>query len=70
MLARETRIYEEAVALWRELYSQPPPAGLDGADLLALITSGLEPPSYHQLASPHLRAVVMAGPVKKGRPAS
>jgi hypothetical protein len=58
MATREQRIYQEAAALWRELYSKPPPAGLDGAAILKLITSGSEPPRYTQLASPHLRNVV------------
>ncbi|MBX3483620.1 hypothetical protein [Phenylobacterium sp.] len=53
-MGRNERIYEEAAALWRQLYGEPPPAG-GGAELLDLIVGGLPDPSYSRLATPHLR---------------
>ena len=54
-MGRDDRIYEEAAALWRELYSEPPPQHVAGADILRMIVGGLPDPNYDRLASPHLR---------------
>lgn len=53
--AEGQRIAEEAEALWRALFDEPPPAGADGLDLLALITARAPlPPDYERLARPRL----------------
>ena len=57
-MTREQKIYQEAAALWRELYGAPPPPGMDGGALLQMITSGSRPATYSQLCNPHLRNVV------------
>lgn len=54
-MGREDRIYQEAAALWRELYGEPPPMKADGATMLALITRSLPEKAYDRLRSPHLR---------------
>ncbi|WP_133255258.1 hypothetical protein [Phenylobacterium kunshanense] len=54
-MGRDKRIYEEAAALWRELYGEPPPAALDGPGILGLIVGGLPDPDYRRLNTPHLR---------------
>jgi hypothetical protein len=61
-MGREDRIYQEAVALWRELFREPPPARLDGAALLDLITRRLPETAYERLRSPHLRPTNIAMP--------
>jgi hypothetical protein len=53
-MGRDERIYEEAAALWRQLYGEPPPTG-DGAAILDRLVGGLPEPSYNRLATPHLR---------------
>jgi hypothetical protein len=55
-MGREERIYEEAAALWRQLYGEPPPAHLDGSAIIGLIVGGLGEADYGRLATPHLRA--------------
>jgi hypothetical protein len=62
MQERDERIYEEACALWRELFGEPPPMRADGRMLLDVITKGLPERSYDRLASPHLRPSQIAGP--------
>lgn len=54
-MGRDERIYEEAAALWRQLYGEPPPATLDGPAILGLIVGGLPDPDYSRLTTPHLR---------------
>lgn len=54
-MGRDDRIYEEAAALWRELYGEPPPREAAGTDILSMIVGGLPDPNYDRLASPHLR---------------
>ncbi len=61
MDVREIRIYEEAAALWRELYGEQPPVR-DGSLLLDMITQGLTPTEYERLRSPYLRASTITGP--------
>lgn len=54
-MGREERIYDEAVALWRQLYGEPPPSHLGGSEILGLIVGGLHDADYARLATPHLR---------------
>ena len=54
-MGREDRIYQEASALWRELFHEPPPAKADGQALLALIMRRMPDAAYRRLKSPHLR---------------
>jgi hypothetical protein len=62
MDGREQRITEEAVALWRELFGEPPPIQADGSMMLDAIMKSLPDKSYDRLRSPHLRASTIAGP--------
>ena len=62
MTSRDQRIYEEAIALWGELFDVPPPAAVDGAELLEMITRGLGDPNYHRLRSPFLRPSTITMP--------
>lgn len=56
MPGREDKIYEEAAALWRQLYGEPPPpTAADGKVILDLILGGLPDADYEKLATPHLR---------------
>jgi hypothetical protein len=63
---RETKVYEEAAALWRELYGEAPPVH-DGTILLDMITQQLPASDYYRLRSPHLRPSTITGP--RGRAA-
>jgi hypothetical protein len=62
MTGREDRIYEEAAALWRELFDAPPPIRGDGGAMLDVIMKSLPDKGYDRLASPHLRPSQVAGP--------
>jgi cytochrome c-type biogenesis protein CcmH/NrfG len=64
MDARETRIYDEAAALWRELYGEQPPVR-DGSLLLDIITQKLATSEYDQLRSPYLRPSTITGPRRR-----
>jgi hypothetical protein len=64
MMGRDERIYDEAAALWRRLYGDPPPKA-DGSTILKLIVGGLADADYNRLATPHLRPSNIAFP--KGR---
>ncbi len=55
MPGREDKIYEEAAALWRQLYAEPPPTAADGKVILDLILGDLPDAGYERLATPHLR---------------
>jgi hypothetical protein len=66
MNSRNQRIYEEAVALWGELFDEPPPAVGDGHELLEMITSGLGHPHYNRLRSPFLRPSTITMPQRMG----
>ena len=55
MPGRDDKIYEEAAALWRVLYDEPPPAVADGKIILDLIFDSQSPTDYDRLATPHLR---------------
>jgi hypothetical protein len=59
---RDQRIYEEAAALWREVFGKPPPVRVGGPRLLEIITGDLGEVSYDRLRSPHLRPSTIAGP--------
>jgi hypothetical protein len=67
MNGREQRIYEEAAALWRELFGEPPPIRTDGETLLDVIMRSLPDPDYDRLASPHLRPSQITRPRAEGR---
>ena len=54
-MGRDERIYQEAAELWRQLYSEPPPAQADGASMLDWIICKLADPEYDRLSTPHLR---------------
>lgn len=62
MEPREQRIYEEAAALWRELFDEPPPAQADGMAMLDIITNSLGETPYQRLRSPFLRPSTIVGP--------
>ena len=62
MRDREDRIFEEAAALWRELYGEPPPIRADGATLLDVIMRSLPERDYERIASPFLRPTQIRGP--------
>lgn len=65
MNGREARIYEEAAALWRELYGEQPPVR-DGSMLLDMITQRLPDSEYYRLRSPYLRPSTITGPRRSG----
>ncbi|HEX4709943.1 hypothetical protein [Phenylobacterium sp.] len=62
MVTREQRIYEEAAALWREVFDEPPPARASGSAMLDIITRRLGEIAYERLRSPHLRPSTIVGP--------
>jgi hypothetical protein len=62
IMRRETRIYREAAALWRQLYGGPPPQGANASTLLELIMTRLPETSYQRLTTPHLRPASIAMP--------
>lgn len=60
---RESRLRQEAAALWRALYDAAPPAGADGELLLdAILRACPAVPAYDRLRSPHLRPSQIARP--------
>jgi hypothetical protein len=61
MKRREQQIYEEAAALWRELFHEPPPRA-DGPLLLDLIMRKVEVDGYERMRSPFLRPSTIVGP--------
>ena len=46
---RDQRIYDEAAALWREVFQEQPPPLADGPTLLAMITRDLGDATYQRL---------------------
>jgi len=54
-MGRDQRIYEEAAALWRQLYGEPPPQEADGSLVLDLLLTKLPDADYGRLVTPHLR---------------
>jgi hypothetical protein len=67
MQARQDRIYEEASALWRELFGEPPPIQADGSMMLDIIMRSLPEKGYERLRSPYLRGSTISEPTV-GRP--
>ncbi len=65
MDGRNSKIYEEAAALWRELYGEAPPVR-DGVQLLDIITQSLPETGYHRIRSPYLRPSTITGPRRSG----
>jgi hypothetical protein len=61
-MGRDDRILQEARALWRELFREPPPNSADGPALLDLITRRLPEAAYERIRSPHLRPANIAMP--------
>jgi hypothetical protein len=61
-MGREDRIYQEACALWRELFREPPPAKADGQALLDLILRRMPERAHERLKSPHLRPATITMP--------
>jgi hypothetical protein len=68
MRDRDQKIYEEAAALWRSLFDEPPPPWTDGGLILDGIMKRLPDESYDRIASPHLRPSQIARP--KTRPSA
>jgi hypothetical protein len=62
MNSRDERIQQEAAALWRELFGEPPPITADGAMMLDAIMKSLPDKSYDRLRSPFLRPAAISGP--------
>ena len=62
MSGRDTKVYEEAAALWRQLSGEPPPAGADASTMLDLILLRLPETGYERLANPYLRPFNVALP--------
>lgn len=62
MTVRDDKIYEEAIALWRELYSEPPPLDLSGRMILDRIMGNLTESRYVRFSSAHLRPTNVAFP--------
>jgi hypothetical protein len=69
MDSRQKQVYDEAAALWREVYGDRPPPRADGATLLEMITRGCPDIPYDRLRSPHLRPSTIAGPAQPRREA-
>lgn len=55
MASRDQRVYREAAELWRTIYGEPPPKGVDASEVLDALLKGQEAPGYERFASPHLR---------------
>ena len=63
----DDRIYDEAAALWRELYQDEPPSRADGATLLHMIMINLPTQAYERLTSPHMRPALVSYPKQDTR---
>lgn len=62
MSLRDEKIFEEASALWSQLYCEPPPPGADGRAVLDMIMQRLPDTSYGRLVTPHLRPATIVFP--------
>jgi hypothetical protein len=62
MNPREQKIQEEAAALWRELFGEPPPIRADGSAMLDALMKGLPEKGYDRLRSPYLRPAAISVP--------
>lgn len=67
MDGREDRIYDEAAALWREVYGEPPPIRADGGMMLDIIMRSLPTMGYDRLRSPHLRPSNLTFPTQSAQ---
>ena len=56
MPGRNEKIYKEAAALWRHVYGEPPPRGVDAGRLIERAMNGMPEPRYGRFTSRHLRA--------------
>ncbi|MET0272176.1 MAG: hypothetical protein ABW360_04225 [Phenylobacterium sp.] len=59
--SRDDRIYEEAAALWRQVFGEAPPRA-DGAAMLDIIMRSLPEQTYDRLRTPHMRPSNIAWP--------
>jgi hypothetical protein len=66
MDGREKRIYQEAAALWREVFHEPPPQRADGAWMLDMIARKLPEKPYERITSPYLRPSNISWPKRRG----
>ena len=67
MSSRKHRVQAEASALWRELYDEPPPARVDGSEMLDMMLKRLPATSYERLNSPYLRRGAVSWPKRRAR---
>ena len=67
MTGRDDRIYEEAAALWRTLFDEPPPRRKDSGEMLEIIMRRLPEKPYDRLASPYLRPSQIVRPARAAR---
>lgn len=63
---RDAQLREEASALWRELFGEPPPIRADGGMMLDIILKSLPETRYDRIRSPHLRPSAIAHPADGG----
>lgn len=54
-MTREQQIEQEARDLWQAMKGGSPPCGLHWSELIEVLVSGAEVPSYERLHSPFLR---------------
>ena len=62
MNGRNDRIYQEAAALWLELFGEPLPRDADGETMLDMITTRLPDLGYDRMNTPHLRPTQICFP--------
>jgi hypothetical protein len=62
MVSREHALEVEARNLWRAIRQDAPPAGLSGAEMLALLVESSPAPAYDRLHSPFLRSTQITRP--------
>ena len=66
METRDQRIRQEATAMWREIFGEPPPLPMEGGQMLEIITRGAGEIGYDRLRSPYLRPSTIVGPAPPG----
>jgi hypothetical protein len=62
MQSRDERIYQEAAALWRQVFGEQPPVRVDGPMMLDIIMRSLPEQTYDRLRTPHMRPSNIAWP--------
>jgi len=67
MSTRAARIEAEAVALWRELYGEAPPAEADAGEMLDIMLRRMPAISYDRLNSPHMHRSAVSWPKRSSR---